>query len=47
VDGIQLDDQGFDKMARLWFRGIQETMDKGFIDSSNRILGLIEWTSRL
>lgn len=34
VDGIHPDDEGYDRMARLWFRGIQEAMQKGFIDGS-------------
>lgn len=34
VDGIHPDDEGYKKMARVWFRGIQEAMQKGFIDGS-------------
>ncbi|KAJ5983753.1 hypothetical protein N7481_005852 [Penicillium waksmanii] len=32
VDGIHPNDEGYEKMAELWFRGIQETIEKGFID---------------
>ncbi|KAJ5099283.1 SGNH hydrolase-type esterase domain-containing protein [Penicillium argentinense] len=34
VDGIHPDDEGYDKMAKLWFHGIQEVIHKGFIDTS-------------
>lgn len=35
VDGIHPNDDGYAKMARLWFRGMQEAMQKGFIDGTN------------
>lgn len=31
VDGIHPDDEGYNKMAKLWFRGMQEALAKGFI----------------
>lgn len=31
VDGIHPDDVGYNKMAKLWFRGMQEALMKGFI----------------
>ncbi|KAJ5357016.1 hypothetical protein N7517_011625 [Penicillium concentricum] len=34
VDGIHPDDKGYHKMASLWFRGIQEALQKEFIDGS-------------
>lgn len=37
-DGIHPDDKGYHEMARLWFRGIQEALQKGFIDGSKYIL---------
>lgn len=30
-DGIHPDNENYDKMSRLWFRGIQEAIQKGFI----------------
>lgn len=35
IDGIHPDDDGYNKMARLWFRGIQEALQKGLIDGMN------------
>lgn len=32
VDGVHPDDEGYDKMAKLWFQGIQEAIHKKFID---------------
>jgi len=32
VDGIHPHDQGYEKMAILWLRGMQEASDWGFID---------------
>ncbi|KAF4769432.1 hypothetical protein HAV15_008621 [Penicillium sp. str.  len=38
VDGIHPDDNGYYKMAILWLRGIQEAIQKGFIDGSKYML---------
>ncbi|OQD87991.1 hypothetical protein PENSOL_c074G08798 [Penicillium solitum] len=38
VDGIHPDDKGYYKMAILWLRGIQEAIQKGFIDGSKYML---------
>lgn len=34
VDGIHPDDEGYKRMARVWLRGIQEAVQKGFINVS-------------
>lgn len=34
VDGIHPDDVGYNKMAKLWFSGMQEAARKGFISES-------------
>ncbi|KAJ6178242.1 carbohydrate esterase family 3 protein [Penicillium mononematosum] len=33
-DGIHPDDENYNKMSRLWFSGIQEAQQKGFIEKS-------------
>ena len=34
VDGVHPGDESYNKMSRLWFRGIREAMQKGFINES-------------
>lgn len=34
VDGIHPDDDGYGRMATLWFRGIQQALQKGYIDGT-------------
>ncbi|KAJ5788349.1 hypothetical protein N7457_003339 [Penicillium paradoxum] len=38
ADGIHPDDKGYHRMARLWFLGVQEALQKGFIDGSKYML---------
>ncbi|KAJ5603341.1 hypothetical protein N7537_006297 [Penicillium hordei] len=38
ADGIHPNDEGYHKMTRLWFCGIQKALQKGFIDGSKNIL---------
>lgn len=38
VDGIHPDDDGYERMAKLWFRGIQEALQKGYIDGTTHKL---------
>ncbi|KAF9884750.1 hypothetical protein FE257_001312 [Aspergillus nanangensis] len=33
VDGIHPDDAGYDRMARLWFGGVQQALREGFLNS--------------